>query len=65
MPKVPGSISFLAIDFQGLDFLCLDKTCQARKGEQRKLMAKPGSVKPEMLAKSRALGLPWKGLDNH
>src|SRR5262245_43408994 len=24
MPKVPGSISFLAIDFQGLDYLCLE-----------------------------------------
>src|SRR5690242_9667309 len=36
MPKVPGNISFLAIELQGLDFLCLDKTCQPGKGEQGK-----------------------------
>src|SRR6185437_13118031 len=36
MPKVPGNISFLAIEFQGLDSLCLGKTCQLEKGEQEK-----------------------------
>src|SRR5215472_12510420 len=30
MPKVPGSISFLAIDYQGLDYLYLDSDGQGR-----------------------------------
>src|SRR5215472_6147494 len=33
MPRVPGSISVLAIGFQGLDYLCLE-TCVKGIGEQ-------------------------------
>lgn len=46
MPRVPGNISFLAIEIQGLEFLCLDKTCQQKKREQKNCQGERGVAAP-------------------